>query len=101
MVALPIFVIPFTFCYNPALLLEGSALQVVVATITAMIGVVLIDICIVGFLRDRIAMPLRIGMLVGGILMLLPQYLPSMIGFVLGVITFLLALRKHRDAVTE
>lgn len=101
MVALPIFVIPFTFCYNPALLLEGSALQVVVATITAMIGVVLIDICIVGFLRDRIAMPLRIGMLVGGILMLLPQYLPSMIGFVLGVITFLLALRKHRDAVKE
>lgn len=44
MVALPIFVIPFTFCYNPALLLEGSASQIIIAVITAALGVVFIDI---------------------------------------------------------
>lgn len=94
MIALPIFVIPFTFCYNPALLLQGGAAQVVIAVITALLGVFFIDICTVGYLKDKVSVALRGLLLVGGILLLMPQYLPSAIGFVLGSIAFVLAYRK-------
>lgn len=98
MVALPIFVVPFTFCYNPALLLEGSALEVVVAVITALLGVVFIDICTVGYLNRPVNPVLRLLLLAGGILLLIPSYLVSLIGFVLGGSAFLLALRRGHSA---
>lgn len=66
MIALPIFVIPFTFCYNPALLLSGEPVEIVVAVVTAILGVVLVDICTVGYLRGRVGLPLRLVMLAGG-----------------------------------
>ncbi len=94
MIALPIFVIPFTFCYNPALLLQGGAVQVVLATVTALLGVFFIDICTVGYLRSKVNPALRGMFLAGGILLLMPQYLPSLIGFVLGGIAFVLANKK-------
>lgn len=94
MVALPIFIIPFTFCYNPALLLEGNLLQVVFAAITAMIGVVMINVCTVGYLRSKVNVVTRALCLIGGILMLMPQYLPSLIGFVIGGAAIMVAWRK-------
>ena len=101
MVALPIFVVPFTFCYNPALLLEGSALEVVTAVITALLGVVLIDICTVGYLKRPVNPVLRILLLVGGILLLIPSYVVSLIGFVIGGAAFMLARRNSHIAVEQ
>ena len=101
MIALPIFVIPFTFCYNPALLLEGSASQIAIAVITAALGVVFIDICTVGYLRDKVNMAARLMLLGGGVLLLLPQYLPSLIGFVVGSLAVLFALKKRSPTVNQ
>ncbi len=84
MIALPIFVIPFTFCYNPALLLSGEPVEIVVAVVTAILGVVLVDICTVGYLRGRVGLPLRLVMLAGGLLLLIPSYLVSLAGLVIG-----------------
>ena len=94
MVALPIFIIPFTFCYNPALLLEGSVMQVVFAAITAVIGVVMINVCTVGYLRSKVNVVTRALCLIGGVLMLMPQLLPSLIGFVIGGAAIIVAWRK-------
>lgn len=94
MVALPIFIIPYTFCYNPALLLEGNLMQVVFAAITAMIGVVMINICTVGYLRSKVNVVTRALCLIGGVLMLMPQLLPSLIGFVIGGAAIMVAWRK-------
>lgn len=96
MVALPIFVVPFTFCYNPALLMEGSLPAIVIAVITALLGVVFIDICTVGYLRSRVNLVLRFLLLAGGILLLIPSYLISLIGLVIGGVAFLIALRQGR-----
>lgn len=101
MVALPIFIIPYTFCYNPALLLEGGLVQIVIATATAMLGVFFINICTVGYLRSRVNVLCRVLLLVGGILLLMPQYLPSLIGFVIGGVAFLMAWRKPAKAIAK
>lgn len=91
MIAIPVFVVPFTFSYNPALLLEGTAIEIIVAFVTAVLGVVLIDICTVGFLKGNVGMLLRLLMLAGGILLLIPSYTVSLIGLVIGGIGFSLA----------
>lgn len=101
MVALPIFVVPFTFCYNPALLMEGDLLAIVTAVITALLGVVFIDVCTVGFLRTRVNFVLRLLLLAGGILLLIPSYLVSLIGLVIGGAAFLIALRQGRTAAEQ
>lgn len=98
MIALPVFVIPFTFCYNPALLLDGAVLDVIVAAVTAFLGVVLIDICTVGYLKGKVHMALRIIMLAGGVLLLIPSYIVSLIGFVIGGGAFAAAYLQSRNA---
>lgn len=65
------------------------------------LGVVFIDICTVGYLRDKVNMAARLMLLGGGILLLLPQYLPSLIGFVVGSLAVFFALKKRRPTVNQ
>lgn len=94
MIALPIFIIPYTFTYNPALLMDGSLVSVIFATITALIGVLLINFCTVGYFRDKIGIVPRAMFLIGGVLALLPDLIPSLIGIGIGVVALLLSMRK-------
>ena len=94
MIALPAFIIPFTFCYNPALLLQGAMLDIVVGVASAAIGVCFIDMCIVGHLRAPVSWTLRLVMLAGGVMMVIPSYLWSAIGLVVGGGAFLIAWQK-------
>ena len=96
MIALPVFIIPFTFCYNPALILDGALLPIIIGLATAMIGVALIDICLVGYIRQPVPLLLRILMLAGGVLLLIPDYIVSLIGLVVGGAAFLMAWLPQR-----
>ena len=95
MIALPAFIIPFTFCYNPALLLQGNLLEIVVGVVSAAIGVCFIDMCIVGYLRAPVSWLLRLTLLAGGVMMVIPSYLWSAIGLVVGGAAFLIAWQKR------
>ena len=96
MIALPVFIVPFTFCYNPALILDGELLPIVIGLATAMIGVALIDICLVGYIRQPVKLVWRGLMLVGGILLLIPDYIISLIGLGVGGAAFLAAWLPQR-----
>jgi len=101
MIALPAFIIPFTFCYNPALLLQGAMIDIIVGVASAAIGVCFIDICIVGHLRAPVNWTLRLIMLAGGVMMVIPSYLLSAVGLVVGGGAFLLAWKKSAVAETR
>ena len=45
-------------------------------------------------MRDKISAFLRILCIAGGILMLLPDYMPSLIGLAIGAVAMLLGWRK-------
>ena len=100
MIALPIFIIPYTFTYNPALLMDGNLPDILFATATGLAGVFLINFCTVGYMRDKIGIVLRGMCIVGGVLMLLPDYLPSLIGLGIGVVAIVLGMRKSPAAKT-
>jgi len=55
------YVIPFFFVYNPALILQGQWLEILLVVVTALLGVGLISAVLQGYL-------LGVGSLVGGAL---------------------------------
>ena len=53
-----------------------------------------IDVCIVGYLRAPVSWALRLVMLAGGVMMVIPSYALSAVGLVVGGGAFLLAWQK-------
>lgn len=100
MIALPAFVIPFTFCYNPALLLIGPVGHVILSIITAFIGVIMIDISVAGYMIHPIKMLHRVLFAFGGVLLLFPNIIISITGATVSVLAIVWALsrRKCSDA---
>lgn len=79
----------------------GALLEITVGILTAALGVVMIDICIVGYLRHPVSMPLRLLMLAGGVMMVIPSYLLSVIGLAVGGAAFLMARKAGTAAETR
>lgn len=84
------FIIPFVFVYGPAILLEGSLLEIIIATITALIGAFSLATAVEGwFLNDQIHLISRVLLSIFAILLIVPGYVTDLIG-VVGVLTILL-----------
>lgn len=66
------FIIPFLFVRAPSLLLEGSAMSVVIAMATALLGVWLICAGFAGYAVRPLSIPMRIGFGVAGLLLFIP-----------------------------
>lgn len=100
MIALPAFIVPYTFIYNPALLLTGSTVEVIIAAVTAVIGVFSIGIGVAGYIRSNINVFLRFVLLVAGVLMVIPMLLTSIIGTVIfiAVLVSNIVLNKRKGS---
>jgi len=82
--AIAAFIIPYIFVLSPVLLmLEGSALELVISTITALIGMIAVSSALIGFLADTCRIPERILLIVGGLLMIKPGMLTDVAGIVI------------------
>jgi TRAP-type uncharacterized transport system fused permease subunit len=71
-VALPALIVPFMFVYSPAVLLNGSALEVLEASVPALLGLLAMSVALIGYWMG----PLRLwelgAALVAGALMVVP-----------------------------
>jgi TRAP transporter 4TM/12TM fusion protein len=95
MLALSGFVIPFSFAYDPALLLVSDSLaHIVLRTAAATLGIVMLSAGLIGYLR-RPARPLeRALLLVGAVLLIFPGGW----GDLAGLVCFFLVLVLQRAA---
>jgi TRAP transporter 4TM/12TM fusion protein len=82
------FVVPFMFVYGPELLMVGSPLHIVLATVTAVIGVTALAAGGVGFARRRLNGWERILALVGAGLLVYPDLLTDGAGLIAVTIVF-------------
>ena len=88
------YVVPFLFVYSPAILLNGTWMEIVVVTITALIGITLICASMAGYFARRLGWPARAGFALAGVLLMLPhQAATLMIG--LNIVGALLAVAGH------
>jgi TRAP-type uncharacterized transport system fused permease subunit len=81
MLALSGFVIPFSFAYDPALLMiNATPLQVVWRTVAATVGIVMLGTGLIGYLRRATSAWQRAVLLVGAVLLIFPGALSDLLG---------------------
>jgi TRAP transporter 4TM/12TM fusion protein len=68
--ALAAFLVPFTFVYNQALLMDGSIVEIVLATLSVAAGLVLIVVALEGYFRRALGRVPRLCLGLAGLLML-------------------------------
>lgn len=101
MLAVPAFVVPYTFAYNGALLLSGSMFDIVMGVVTAVVGVFFIGVALAGYINRNLNMAARVLMFVGGVLMLVPNLACSIVGLVICILSYLASAgfgKKAADA---
>ena len=80
--AIAIFIVPYVFCYNPALLLIDTTLPVIIQiTISSLIGIFGVASAFEGYLLTEIKLPIRVLFALGGIMLIDPRALTDLIGF--------------------
>jgi len=95
-----IYFVPVFFVLNPALLLHGDPLTIVVSIITAIIGVMLIAAGVEGYLLSigRVNPITRAILIVAGLLLAYPTWQPTVAGLVIAItLLLILKLRKRRQ----
>lgn len=97
--AIAAFIIPYIFVLSPVILMiEGSALDLLLSTITALIGMVALSSSLIGFLADHCRLLERLLLAVGGLLMIKPGLLTDVVGIVLFGLVLFLQLKRRRAA---
>lgn len=85
------YVIPVLFVLSPTLLLIGETPDIVLAIVTAVIGVWLVSSALAGYFSGRLSIPMRVGFAFAGLVALIPAgafpgaYLTDIVGVILGI----------------
>ena len=80
LISLPAYLIPFSFAYDPALLLIGSPMHIATATLTAMIGIVALGAGIIGHLTEDLHYAERAVLIVGAVALINAAFLTDIVG---------------------
>ncbi|MFQ5705402.1 MAG: TRAP transporter permease [Gemmatimonadales bacterium] len=80
------FVVPFAFVYGPPLLLDGSLLQVLGATVTAALGVTALAAATIGYGRRTLVAWERAVLLAAGVALMLPDLVSNVVAGSVGSI---------------
>jgi len=101
LLAIPAFVVPYTFAYNEALLLRGNSFDIVTGVVTAIVGVFFIGMAIAGYTNKKMNMLYRIIMLGGGILLLVPSLIWSIVGLAICGVAYVMCsnIRLKKEEV--
>ncbi len=78
--ALAGFLIPFLFIYGPGVLLIGNVENIIIVSITALLGIYSLAIASIGYLFTHCNWLERLGCMLGGILLVIPDTRLSILG---------------------
>ena len=90
------YIVPFIFVYHPALLLQGNVIDVVVAAVTAFIGIALVAVAVEGYLFRPLDWVRRILICGGGILSLIPGWETDLLGLAIALPIVFWEWKKNR-----
>ena len=88
------FIVPFLFVFEPALLLDGTSVEISIAIITAIAGILMLSASIIGWLTMKTTWWERILLLIGGLLFLIPGILSKSIGSLFLLSIYIIQHRK-------
>ena len=88
------FMVPFAFCYNPAMMMQGSVGEIISVAISAIIGVAIMSAGFQGWLLWKLNWLERIVFIAGGLLMFIPGTLTDIAGLVIAAALLLVNVKK-------
>ena len=92
--ALVIFVLPYIFVYNNALLLVGNPAEIVLVCITAFFGVLALAYAAQNYLGGKLRLHMRVLMFIGGGFLIYPGWITDLAG--LAIVVTLINIRIPR-----
>ena len=92
--------VPFAFCYNPAMMLQGNIIEVLEIVFFAIVGVAVMSAGFQGWLLWRLNILERWIFIVGGLLMFVPELISSLIGLAIVILLIVINMRKWKTAKT-
>ena len=94
------FIMPYMFVYNPVLLMDGGALEILQCLITALLGAYLLGAGFEGFFWNwKLKFAERPLMILGALLLIVPGIWTDIIGVAIIVLEFVSSKMFHRSAV--
>lgn len=93
-IGLPAYIVPFMFAYGPALLFKGSLFEITVASVTAIIGVILIAVAGEGYLMCPLTWYERLIAFAAALLLVAPSVKTIIPGLILVAILVILNKRS-------
>ncbi|MGK7664320.1 MULTISPECIES: TRAP transporter permease [unclassified Marinovum] len=100
-IALPAFLMPYIFVYQPGLLFQGDFLAVIVPLFNATIAVIGLSAATVGYFRGRVSLPRRGLFLCGALMAFAPDHLTDLLGASLIALAIAIGEFTRRRAVTN
>jgi TRAP transporter 4TM/12TM fusion protein len=100
-IAAAAYIVPFMFVYAPALLFVGDWYRIILATVTAMVGVFALAVSLQGFWMIPVNVWLRIMAFVAAIFMIFPGMKTDIPGLALLVLIYLLIRLNKRKMSVE
>ncbi|MGI6066203.1 MAG: TRAP transporter permease, partial [Bacillota bacterium] len=96
-----LFAIPFLFAYSPILTGFGFNFGFLQTVITATIGIVVVSAAIEGYLRRPMGIIERIILGVAGIMLVWPDFIVSIIGLVIALISYMIQIKTKPSEVSQ
>ncbi len=98
------FIIPYFFVFNPALIGQGTIVQVAAALVTALIGIYFLAAGVAGYFLRPLNWVLRLCFIIGSVLLIEPGWITDVIGVglvLVGCIVAALTRNRASAAVTQ
>ncbi len=96
--AIAAFIIPYVFVTSPELLMiNATAGSLIMAVITAILGMVGVSSALIGYLADKSTKLERIAQFVGGILMIIPGTMTDVPGFIIFLLVVFWQTKRRKS----
>ncbi len=96
--AIAAFIIPYVFVTSPELLMiNATAGSLIMAVITAILGMVGVSSALIGYLADKSTKLERLAQFVGGILMIIPGTMTDVPGFVIFLLVVFWQTKRRKS----
>lgn len=90
------FLVPFVFVYNPAILLEGSVIQIILCAAQLLVGTYALAVAVAGFFRSNLKMWERLILAGCAVGMISPEWVSTIIGAAIAVAVLALNLTRSK-----
>ncbi|MCX8119031.1 MAG: TRAP transporter permease [Desulfobacterota bacterium] len=92
------YIVPYMFIYGPAMVLQGTAAEIVLAIITGLLGTLALAAGVQGWLLRRTTALERILLIIASLSLIKPGWVTDLIGFgLLALVSAIQYLKKGRD----